>query len=318
LSQAIGCSALRSGIRNKRMKRIHPNVGHGAAAALALLLGVTGCRSHEGGIPNPFLAPNRVPPPATRAILPGQAQPYYPGDPLPVMQSGTPHSMGAIATTAPAQQIPSADTALTWGSPTKQPDLTSAPPARVVAAVNEPRIAIPNDASALRFDLPATTQSAQTIASTPTPGNTVPPTSSSRVPTPSYVNQGVVQASYTQPVANPSKPNTTDSPAYSITQAPTGPWRSPQIPGPTTLAASSNSPWAPALQQMPVPPPPSWVPNPTPYGQYVNTQNVQLRAVASPPAVGEPVPRIRFPGYTATAQNESAAMDGFRPRSSMR
>ncbi|NOZ38674.1 MAG: hypothetical protein GXP24_00430 [Planctomycetes bacterium] len=32
---------------------------------------------------NPFLAPNRVPPPATRTLLPGTAQPYYPGDPVP-------------------------------------------------------------------------------------------------------------------------------------------------------------------------------------------------------------------------------------------
>lgn len=29
------------------------------------------------------MAPNRVPPPATRTLLPGTAQPYYPGDPVP-------------------------------------------------------------------------------------------------------------------------------------------------------------------------------------------------------------------------------------------
>jgi hypothetical protein len=302
------------------MKGIHPNAGRGAIVALALLIGMTGCRSQEGGIPNPFLAPNRVPPPATRAILPGQAQPYYPGDPLPVMQSGTPQSMGAVAASAPTPQpMPSADTALGWGSPSKQPALTSAPPARVAAVVNEPGVTIPNDAGALRFDLPATTQSAQAIASMPTVGSTIPQGSSSRNSTPSFANQGVVQASYNQPVANSGKPSMSEQPSYAITQAPTSPWRSPQMPAPATLsAAPSNSPWAPALQQMPVPPPPSWVPNPTPYGSYANTQNVQLRAVASaPPAPADAVPRIRFPGYTATAQNVSAG-DGFRPRSSMR
>ncbi len=49
---------------------------------LALLL-LCGCRSQTTAMTNPFIAPNRVPPPATRTLLPGTAQPYYPGDPLP-------------------------------------------------------------------------------------------------------------------------------------------------------------------------------------------------------------------------------------------
>ncbi len=50
--------------------------------ALALVTCV-GCRSQSTAMSNPFLSPDRVPPPATRTLLPGTAQPYYPGDPLP-------------------------------------------------------------------------------------------------------------------------------------------------------------------------------------------------------------------------------------------
>ena len=42
-----------------------------------------GCRTQTATMTNPFLAPDRVPPPATRTLMPGTAQPYYPGDPLP-------------------------------------------------------------------------------------------------------------------------------------------------------------------------------------------------------------------------------------------
>lgn len=50
--------------------------------AFALLL-LVGCRTQSTAMSNPFLSPDRVPPPATRTLLPGTAQPYYPGDPLP-------------------------------------------------------------------------------------------------------------------------------------------------------------------------------------------------------------------------------------------
>ncbi len=74
------------------MKRVHPNLQRAAMCAfVAASLGVGGCRSSSssGLAGNPFLAPDRVAPPSTRAIAPGQAQPYYQGDPLPVMQSST-------------------------------------------------------------------------------------------------------------------------------------------------------------------------------------------------------------------------------------
>ncbi len=44
---------------------------------------VTGCRSQAPTMTNPFLAPDRVPPPSTRTLMPGTAQPYYGGAPAP-------------------------------------------------------------------------------------------------------------------------------------------------------------------------------------------------------------------------------------------
>lgn len=48
-----------------------------------VILSVAGCHSQGSPVVNPFLAPDRVPPPSTRTLLPGTAQPYYPGDPVP-------------------------------------------------------------------------------------------------------------------------------------------------------------------------------------------------------------------------------------------
>ncbi len=47
-----------------------------------LLSTAIGCRSQSTPLTNPFMAPDRVPPPATQTLAPGSAQPYYPGDPV--------------------------------------------------------------------------------------------------------------------------------------------------------------------------------------------------------------------------------------------
>src|SRR6188472_3509792 len=79
------------------MERVHPNVSYAATCAM-IALALSGCRSSSSGIAgSPFMSPDRVPPPNTRAILPGQAQPYYQGDPLPAMQSATTGPAPAIA-----------------------------------------------------------------------------------------------------------------------------------------------------------------------------------------------------------------------------
>ena len=84
---------------------------------LVLVL-LVGCRTQTTTMTNPFLAPNRVPPPATRALLPGAAQPYYQGGPVPnapvLGAPTTSFSPGA----PPFQQVP---------QPMPQPALPSTP-----------------------------------------------------------------------------------------------------------------------------------------------------------------------------------------------
>ena len=65
-----------------------------------------GCRSQSPTMTNPFLAPDRVPPPATRTLVPGTAQPYYGTAPVPnTPVIGQPPS--GFSTSAPVQTTPS-------------------------------------------------------------------------------------------------------------------------------------------------------------------------------------------------------------------
>jgi len=63
-----------------------------------------GCQGNTTALRNPFATPNRVPPPATRVLQPGSAQPYYPGDALPGTPAGTVFPPGAVGTPVPAYQ----------------------------------------------------------------------------------------------------------------------------------------------------------------------------------------------------------------------
>ncbi len=56
-----------------------------------------GCQGNTTALRNPFATPNRVPPPATRVLQPGAAQPYYPGDPLPSNPAGTVFPPGVVS-----------------------------------------------------------------------------------------------------------------------------------------------------------------------------------------------------------------------------
>lgn len=89
------------------------NVIYRAAALgwLAVVVTALGCQTRGGqaAFSNPFVAPDRVPPPTTRALVPGTAQPYYPGDPVPVLQSAVPtpqQPLVAAPTVAPAPITP--------------------------------------------------------------------------------------------------------------------------------------------------------------------------------------------------------------------
>ncbi len=196
------------------MKRIHPNVRCAITlVALAVLMGVIGCRNQSGAAMNPFLAPSRVPPPATRALQPGEARPYYPGDPLPVMQSGA----------APRADV----TAGNWVSPSATAPLPTKSSAQGgLAFSNESKVTIPADGDSLRFALPARVD--------PEPA---PIAQAAAAP----AAQTVFPASYTDyepansPAAEPATAN---------------PWRSPQISPSTTAAQAGHSFW-PSPAQLP-------------------------------------------------------------------
>src|SRR4051812_44244522 len=98
------------------MKLVHPNFSLMAIGAIAALLAcANGCRSTSGG--NAFMGPDRVPPPNTRALLPGQAQPYYRGDPMPAMQSATaPANNAAVVGLIEGDARSSTGRTLTWGA----------------------------------------------------------------------------------------------------------------------------------------------------------------------------------------------------------
>src|SRR5688572_22357140 len=140
------------------MTSIHPKSTQAVAfVAASWFVCACGCRSQPSGLPNPFLAPDLVPPPATRALLPGQAQPYYPGDPLPVMQSSNPP---AGAPSSANDQLAAAQFAGSDGLNWNEPGGGSAVvddvgPTRALARSNESAVAIPSDGDSLRFALPA-------------------------------------------------------------------------------------------------------------------------------------------------------------------
>ena len=70
--------------------------------ASTLVLGTVGCQGNGKPLfSNPFSASGRVPPPATRSLGPGAAQPYYPGDPVPVLQGATAPAGPPLVSTTP-------------------------------------------------------------------------------------------------------------------------------------------------------------------------------------------------------------------------
>jgi hypothetical protein len=326
------------------MRCFHP---HGCAiaalAAFALLATAGGCRSTSGDLTNPFLAPDRVPPPATHMLMPGQAQPYYPGDPLPVMQSSTAPTANPVAANE-KQTTPSLSSSgrlLAWSSPNgvappatvsattsssgAAPSATGAPTSvwpppgppepNALAATGEPAVSIPTDTGSLRFEA-----AAETVAKVPAPTIAAQPTSpKSLAPATAPQNYTVVPASYNAPAAAPPVASKNVTPASAITPVVTVPMSSAQSGPPTPTSSGllpllGNSPTQPTA----LPAPPSLAPNQVQYAPPSNAMAVQLRAVPSPPpAVGDPTPLVRMPSYVSPTPSIAAA-DGFRPRTSMR
>jgi hypothetical protein len=299
------------------MERIHPNVSLAATCAL-IAIALSGCRSSSSGIAgSPFMSPDRVPPPNTRALLPGQAQPYYQGDPLPALQSTTNPPATAIAALPNDADARSASgRTLAWAQPAgaaPSPAPISLVPAvapsqpqpQPIVTPSEAVVAVPNDGDPLRFPLPApkaqesVTPIASAIPAT-TPAQPVQPIA---VPAPS----NVVQTTYNAPIPS-APPLPVSSPTMSPPQQVASPWRSPKVVQAAPVPAYAPQPVAmqplAAAAPLALPAPPA-VP--------ANTMAATLRAVESPAQPGDPMPRVRMPGYVAS----QVSADGFRPRTSM-
>lgn len=312
------------------MKGIHPSVNSAATCALlAAFFAGGGCRSTSSGIANPFLAPDRVAPPSTRIIAPGQAQPYYQGDPLPVMQSATaPPVSNLITSNNAAEARSSTGKTLAWNSPgggtPAVAAMASAATAPASSGLNQPRatpitygnespVAVPTDSNALRFALPAPINPEPATPIVVAPTNPQPAQSAAPGP-----NQGVVLASYTAPIAT-GLPPVASAPTLNPPPQVTSPWRTPQFSpmSPAPMYGVQPSPYQPVgAQPIMIPAPPANLMVEAPVAMSTNPMAVQLRAVPSPPPQpGDPMPRIRIPGYEVP---QTATADGFRPRSSMR
>ena len=107
----------------------------------------TGCKNNASPITNPFLTPDRVPPPSTGTLAPGTAQPYYQGGPLPGTAVAAP--MGAAPpvtayppTTAPLNAPPGPvyGTPIPTGAPYPAPTYQGSPvtPGAPVTPVTPP------------------------------------------------------------------------------------------------------------------------------------------------------------------------------------
>jgi hypothetical protein len=240
------------------MKAAHPNQIRAALfAAVVYCIALGGCRSQPGMAVNPFLSPDRVPPPATRTLLPGQAQPYYPGDPLPVMQSATP-------------QTPSTDAGLARNSTNGSgPAANLSNSSTSLASLKEATVAIPADSAALRFAAPQ--------AAEPVPPNALA-NASPNAAAQSANQQTVVPAAYYQASGN----TPTSKPEFApqvIPPAVSSPFRPPQVTVAQAQIANGRAvaPHNPVAQS----------------GGAV--MGVNMRAVPSPAL--STAPRIRLPGY---------------------
>lgn len=321
------------------MNGIHPNLIRAATSAVFAALLCGGCHSTSSGIANnPFMSPDRVAPPSTRMLAPGQAQPYYQGDPLPVMQSSTtpPHANSLTSAEASAARSATGKT-LAWNTPASgnpapaaaaapnnyvsqvaAPSGTGGTPAAATPIASEAPVAVPIDTSDLRFAMPPA--ASQNVEPVTTAAATAP---LQQLQQPTIRAPGaVIPASYNAPAAGGLQP-LVGQPQLSSTPQVESPWRTPQMG--QAIASSFGQPPS-TVQQLQITPPPGMqqlqipaqpvspvmqpmLPAPT------NVVAVQMRAVPSPPQPGDPTPRIRIPGYEVP---QTAAADGFRPRTSMR
>ena len=242
------------------------------------------------------MSPDRVPPPSTRAVAPGTAQPYYPGDPLPTTHAAAPVDAPPVALSPATPTSPLATNSAS----------TATNSSGTLAFSNERTVSVPSDNNELRFSLPPSpppTEVATTTQPQPAPATQAAASIPTSMSAPQTMAQNtrptVTPASYTTPDAyQPTAANTPDP-------SPTGGWCAPQVPG-AAVAANTGNPWIGPYQapyQSPAGAPPQVT---TVAGPSVP---VTMRAVPSPTmdvAASDP-PRIRFPSYDTTPQMVAAS-----------
>lgn len=256
------------------------------ALRVAVVLGFAGCSNQQMSASNPFMAPDRVPPPATRTLAPGTAAPYYPGDPVPAAQNAVPGQPTlAQAAASPPANVPTAQSPI-FGSPAVAPATQAAAlgAPQPLAFSNERTVAIPSDNADLRFAVPSppTVQTPPATATTASQA-AVPPQSA------------VIPAAYGQPIATQPAPAAAPVPAANE-GLDGGPWRSPQIPATNSpvIQAQYVQPQAASALQMPVEL--RAVPSPE-TGPMMTSAQQTAQAQMAPLQTSSP-PRMRFPSWT--------------------
>jgi hypothetical protein len=261
--------------------------------ALALSICLVGCTNQQMSASNPFMAPDRVPPPATRTIAPGTAAPYYPGSPMPAAQIAPPASP-LIAQTQPPFAAP--PTAIAMATPSAAPPAAAAPP-KPLEFSGDRTVAIPADDQALRFALPSPP------AVNPVAPQPIQPQPASQMAAAAAPASAVVPAAFNQPVANPAPAVPVPVPTPTADANSSGPWRSPQVPqsGPPVMQAQYLQP-QPAQPTMLVAQPPqsqpqapAAAPMPVELRPMTSPQVAPAAAVAPAEAPVVPPPRMRFP-----------------------
>jgi hypothetical protein len=266
---------------------------------------LVGCNNQQMAASNPFMSPDRVPPPATRTIAPGQAAPYYPGDPMPSAQAVPPGAQTTppitpIGTTMPSpvatQQVTTQQIAPQQAAtvPTVSAPTTATP--QPLAFSNERNVAIPTDNEQMRFAVPPPSQAMQPQQMA---AQAMPSAATNPVPAaaPAPAAQ-VVPAAFNQPVPAPTTNPDTN-----------GPWRSPQISATNSQVAQAQyvqaQPGQPTMltaqpvpQTMPVEM--RTVPSPQTNPWQVAPQQPQFQQVPSQPQPQQftAPPRMRFPSWT--------------------
>ncbi len=182
---------------------------------------LVGCQGKTASLRNPFLSPDRVPPPATRTLLPGTAQPYYPGDPIPnAAPTYAPGAIGAPVPTSPPTVPPGG-----W-NPSPQSNVLPSSynvtpvnaeiPLGPVATANESPIRINTDQQNLRFPQvsPLLSDSFQTPSAQTPPQSVLPSPYQNQQPRAQVATQPVgfqtpiAQSQYVQPAQFPQTPPT--------------------------------------------------------------------------------------------------------------